>query len=152
MKKQKITLGSILEIQLQDGYLGYAQILNGGCAFFDYHSKKRPDSFDFLYDAPILFILKVYDSTITKGKWLKVGKIPIKEELQVLPFKFIQDSLNPNLFELYNPNTGEITPATKSQCIGLEPAAVWEAEHVESRLNDFYNGVENIWVKQLAIQ
>ena len=66
--------------------------------------------------------------------------------------KFIQDSLNPSKFESYNPNTGEITPSTKEECIGLERAAVWEAEHVESRITDFFNSRENVWVKQLELK
>lgn len=64
--------------------------------------------------------------------------------------KFIQDVLNPEKFELYDPNNGEIIPATKEQIQGLECAAVWEAEHVESRIIDYYEGRPNKWVKQLS--
>ena len=78
--------------------------------------------------------------------------MPIKQEYQTTPLKFIQDSLNPNNFELYNPNTGEITKATREQCEGLECAAVWEAEHVEDRLRDYFDGKPNTWVEQLAIK
>ena len=66
--------------------------------------------------------------------------------------QFIQDALNPIMFSLYNPNTGEITDTTKDKVLGLEAAAVWEAEHVESRVKDYYNATTNIWVEQLKIK
>ena len=60
---------------------------------------------------------------------------------------FIQDALNPTNFELYNPNTGEIVPITKNEIIGLERAAVWDKNHVEDRVRDFYNNVPCVWLE-----
>lgn len=45
----------------------------------------------------------------------------------------IQDGLDETQFELYNPNTGEVTKATGEKCEGLETCAVWEAHAVEKR-------------------
>ena len=39
MKRQKRTIGSILEINIENEYFTYAQILHEGCVFFDYRSK-----------------------------------------------------------------------------------------------------------------
>ena len=64
----------------------------------------------------------------------------------------IQDGLDETQFELYNPNTGEVTKATREECEGLETCAVWEAYHVESRLRDHYNGVPNDIVEALKIK
>ena len=153
MKKQQRTVGSILEVDLCDGTFVYAQILEkASFAFFDYRVKSRLSNFDILTTKGILFILSVYKNAVTDGRWLKVGKIPIVKELQVLPMQFIQDALNPIMFSLYNPNTGEITDTTKDKVLGLEAAAVWEAEHVESRVKDYYNATTNIWVEQLKIK
>lgn len=152
VKRQRITPGAVLEIVLNGKYY-YAQILKSkGCAFFDFKSEKPINNHSILNDVNILFILRVYDDVITKGRWIKVGKLDIRDELQTEPFKFIQDSLNPKSFELYNPNTGEIIPATREQVEGLECAAVWEAEHVEDRIRDYYDGKPNVWVQQLAIK
>lgn len=151
-KKQTRTLGSIVKIDLPDSTFILAQILDDGLAFFDYKSDHLPSNLDFLIDTPILFILSVYNDAITQGRWLKVGKLPIRQDLQTQPLKFIQDALQPEKFELYNPNDGSIVSATKEQCKGLEAAAVWEAEHVESRIIDYYNKVPNIWVEQLKIR
>lgn len=150
MVKQKITIGSILEIKICNYYC-YAQILGmASYAFFDFKSGNNLTDLSLLESSPVLFILSVYNDVVTKGKWIKVGKIDIREDLKILPMKFIQDVLNPEKFELYDPNTGKIIPTTKEKALGLECAAVWEAEHVESRIMDYYEGRPNIWVNQLS--
>jgi hypothetical protein len=149
MVKQKIIIGSILEIKICDYYC-YAQILGkASYAFFDFKSLNRLTDLTLLESSPVLFILSVYNDVVTEGKWVKVGKIEIRKDLKVLPMQFIQDPLNSEKFELYDPNTGKIIPTTKENVQGLECAAVWEAEHVESRIKDYYKGFPNKWVKQL---
>ena len=154
MAKQRITEGAILEINIDNQYYVYAQILTKGLgyAFFDFKSEKKLKDLNLLQKANILFIIMVYNDIITKGVWVKVGKLPIRNDLLVQPMKYIQDNHNPNSFELYNPNTGEITKATREECEGLEYAAVWEANHVEDRIRDYYLGVPNLWVEQLKIK
>lgn len=146
MAKQRITQESILEINIENQYYTYAQILKNGLgyAFFDFKSNERLTDFSILNTKKVLFIIMVYNDVVTQGKWLKVGKLPIREDLIEQPFKYIQDVLNPNNFELYNPNTGKIIKATKDQCRGLECAAVYEAFHVEERIRDHFNGKVNI--------
>lgn len=151
-KRQRVTPGAILEIHTHDKFY-YAQILQSkGCAFFNLERIKPLEDYSILLNAPVLFIIAVYHDVITKGKWVKVGEMKIREGLKTEPYQFIQDTLNSDSFELYNPNTGEIIPATKEEAKGLECAAVWEAEHVESRLRDYYAGKPNVWVQQLAIK
>lgn len=151
-KRQRIIPGSILEINSNDKYY-YAQILNSkGCAFFDSELDSPLEDYSSLNCKEVLFIVRVYDDVIKKGRWLKVGKMEIRSDLKVEPYKFIQDSLNPDNFELYNPNTGQITPSSRKEVEGLECAAVWEAEHVEDRLRDHFGGKPNVWVEQLAVK
>lgn len=148
MKRQRITKGSILEIPIDGKYYVYAQILEkSSYVFFDFISKEQITDFDILNEKPILFIISVYDQVVTKGEWLKVGKINIRKELEVLPMFFIQDNLNPTHLELYNPNTGEIVATTKKEIIGLERASVWDKNHIEDRIRDFYNKVPCIWLE-----
>lgn len=154
MKRQRITEGAILEINIKNDYYVYAQILVKGLGyvFFDYRSKWHLTDLDELLKCEILFIVMVYNDVVTQGKWIKVGKLPIRKDLLVQPMKFIQDSTNPDKFELYNPNNGEIVNATRAECVGLERASVWEANHVEDRIRDHYLGVPNVWVEQLKIK
>jgi hypothetical protein len=153
MKRQQRTPGSIVRIDLGNGYYNYAQLLENGVAFFDIYTKEvELSNLDLLSTRPILFILEVYRDVISRGRWLKVGKLPIREDLKVVPMQCIQDALNPKVFRLYNPNTEEMFSATREECEGLEKAAVWDAHHVEDRIRDHYNGVANVWIEQLKIK
>ncbi|WP_034539127.1 MULTISPECIES: Imm26 family immunity protein [unclassified Bacteroides] len=145
MKRQKETVGSILEINIENKYFTYAQILNGVCVFFDYRSKEHLKDFTILENAPILFFLCVYKQVITQGDWLKVGKMPIREDCKVIPNQFIQDHFNPDNIEMYITETGEIVPSTREECMGLERCAVWDSNHVEDRIRDHYLGVPCVW-------
>lgn len=146
MAKQRITEGAILEINIDNQYYTYAQILLKGLgyAFFDFKSENKLLDLSILLESKVLFIVMVYNDVITNGEWKKVGKLEIREDLRVQPMKFIQDALNPNKFRLYNPNTGEMIPTTKEECKGLEVAAIYEAEHIEERISDYYSGRVNL--------
>ena len=134
MKRQRRTPGSIVKIDLKNGYYNYAQIVENGIAFFDIYTKDPElEDLSILLEKPVLFILEVYRDVISTRLWLKVGKLPIREDLKILPMQCIQDGLDETQFELYNPNTGEVTQATGEECEGLETCAVWEAHAVEKR-------------------
>jgi hypothetical protein len=150
MKRQRRIPGAVVEISILDGNC-YAQILDKTLVFFDLKMDKSlsDKELDTLMSAPVLFFASVYNDAITKGRWLKVGNLPIRDEFKSVPVKFIQDSLKPEKFELYDPNTGETKPSTYKECKDLECAAVWEAEHVEDRLRDHYNNIPNKWVESL---
>jgi Immunity protein 26 len=144
-KRQRVTEGAILEINIENQYYTYAQILTeSDCAFFDFKSTEQLKDFSILEKSNILFIVAVYSYIINQGMWIKVGKIDIRNDLKVKPMKFIQDALNPTKFRLYNPNSGEMIPATKDECKGLEVAAVYRAEHIELRISDYYAGRVNL--------
>lgn len=92
MKRQQETVGSIVQIHVNDEFYVYAQILpHGLLAFFDYKSDTELSDLNVLKNAKVLFITAVYKYVITKGIWLKVGKIPIREDLQILPLRFVYD-------------------------------------------------------------
>jgi Immunity protein 26 len=148
MKRQQITIGSILEINIANEYFIYAQILkNASYAFFDFKSKNKIEKIEVLFYVPVLFITAIYNDVVNKGMWLKVGKLKIRPEFNELPLKFIEDPIKPNTFRLYDPNTGEMTPTTLDKIIGLERAAVWEGNAIEERIRDYYNGVPCVWLK-----
>ena len=152
MGKQRITKGAILEIAVGNKYY-YAQILHcKNYVFFDYVSSTHLKDLAVLLDKPALFYVGVYDDIVIDGYWVKIGNLPIRSEFQTVPMQFIQHPHEKIEFELYNPNTGEIVNAKKEDCIGLECCAVWDKEHVEQRLEDYYNGVPNKWVEDMKIR
>ena len=69
MKRQQETVGSIVQIHINDEFYVYAQILpHGLLAFFDYKSDTELSDLNVLKNAKVLFITAVYKYVITKGK------------------------------------------------------------------------------------
>ena len=63
--------------------------------------------------------------------------------LQRFPLQSMQGVLAKNAFGLYDNVSTQ--PTTKSYRVGLERAAVWESEHVDLRIADFYRSKANSW-------
>ena len=148
MKRQQETVGSIVQIHINDEFYVYAQILpHGLLAFFDYKSDTELSDLNVLKNAKILFITSVYKYVITKGIWSKVGKIPIREDLQVLPLRFVYDRISEKIFT-YNPETGETAPTTIDVAKKLERAAVWDDKQIEERIKNHYDGVPCKWLQE----
>ncbi len=149
MKRQRRTVGAVVEIDLEDGFYSYARILDfASFAFYDIRSPDKRTDINHIVSYPILFIVAVYNDVITRGRWLKIGSIPLEEQLRVLPMQFVQDALHPSRFSFYNPNTGQMTPANKEHCKGLERTAVWDAHHIEDRIRDHYAERPCVWLKE----
>lgn len=153
MKRQTITIGSFIQLKLPCNLYAYGRIITkSNCAFYNIFSETEIRDIGMLERKPVLFIVAVYNNAVNSGRWLKIGTLPLGQEFEVLPYKFMQDILNPSKVSLYNTRTGEITPSNMESCIGLEKAAVWEAEHIEERLCDHFHGRENEWVEELKLK
>ncbi|GAA3973353.1 immunity 26/phosphotriesterase HocA family protein [Hymenobacter antarcticus] len=149
MARQRRTVGSIIEIDLGEGHFSYGRILDfASFAFYDIHVTKQEKDISKITNKPILFIIAVYNDVVSSGRWVKIGSEPLPQSLQILPTKFIQDALHLDRFELYYPNSGEIRPASKEACEGLERCAVWDANHVEDRLRDHFAGRPCKWMRE----
>ena len=149
-KRQQRTVGAIVKIPLGDGWHTYAQILpEADCVVFDARTKKDLAVSE-VVSRPVLFRVGVYRHAFTRGGWPKVGAAPLRDEFAKPVPKFMQDILQPTSFSIYL--GGEIRPASRAECVGLERSAVWEPEHVESRIRDHYKGVPNVWVESLKLK
>lgn len=138
-KRQKITLGSILKIDLGNGYHSYGRIVTASSfAFYDCKTKIDVVDLNRIISCPILFITTIYSDTITRGIWDIIGKLPIEESLAKLPPRFIQDPIHPEKFRIKNYELNTQTPASFEDCIGMERASVWEAHAIVDRLNDYF--------------
>lgn len=152
MKKQRWTIGSIIKIPLTLAHHTYGQLLDkNSVAIFNINTNIDL-TLENILSADCLFIIAVYSNVIASGRWQKIFNADLREEFQILPFKFIQDSHNLDSYELYNPNNGDIIKTDKKSCLGLECSAVWAAEHVESRVIDHFAGRQNIWVQKLGLK
>lgn len=96
----------------------------------------------------LLFRLWVHKSAYTSGRWPKTDKGDVSPELSRPIDRFKQDLISGKL-SIYGDH-GD-TPAKLEECLQLERAAVWDPEHVESRLEDHLAGRTNKWVESLKI-
>ena len=150
MKRQRRTIGAIVQVPIGDGRNCYAQTLEEPeFAFFDICAGVTPD-LRAIPQHPVLFRVWVMNHAVTSGRWLKLGVVPISEDLARPVPRFTQDALNPWSFEITL--GGERRSAAADECVGLERAAVWEPEHVEDRLRDHFDGRPNKWVESLRLR
>ena len=141
-KRQQRTIGSFVKIPIDSTYHTYARILrDASFAFYDSRTKEDISDLSKIASSPILFIVAVFNDAVTRGRWVKVGKLRLEPHLLKLPPKFIRDSIDPTQFSIYE--FGKIRPATREECQGLERAAVYEPRNVEERLRDHYAGRPN---------
>ena len=139
MKRQKITPGSILKIDLGNGYHSYARIVTiSSFAFYDCKTKTDNSDLNRIISCPILFITTVYSDVITKCIWTIIGELPVEDSLSKLPPRFIQDPIHPEQFRIKSYELNAQTPASFEDCIGMERASVWEAHAIVERLNDYF--------------
>lgn len=145
--RQRRTIGAIMEIYVDNEYYVYAQSYPYNKEIiFDYRSKEPLKDLSVLLTAKQLFRITVYRSVIGSGHWLKVGKLPLREDLFPLQLQYIHHSYGNIEYEIYNPMTGQITPSTKDECKGLEEAAVWDYGAINERIRDYYNNAPCRWV------
>jgi hypothetical protein len=108
---------------------------------------------DRILAADIVFRIDVMNSAVTSGRWKVVGAAPLSaEERDRIEYFFKQDPISGALTVYWEePGTGEPfeRAASREECLALERAAVWSAEHVEDRLRDFFDGRPNEWVASL---
>jgi hypothetical protein len=143
------TVGSVHAVPLAGGVYGFCIALpDADFAFFD-HRSDSPELPAGLLARPILFRIAIHKSAWTKGRWPRVATLKVPPGLLAAVPMFMHDALRPDQYSIYL--GGEIQPATRAECIGLERMAVWDPEHAESRLEDHFAGRPNVWVRQLAI-
>lgn len=145
-KKFTLTIGDIVRIHIRDDLYSFARVLNKPLiAFYDFRGKLDSE-FESILEAPILFKVWIMNSAITSGQWEIIGNKPLEENLLESPAFFKVDPIKKSL-SIYC--DGVDIPATVSQCEGLERAAVWSGVHIESRLQDYFDGVPNKWASSL---
>lgn len=149
-KAQRRNVGVVLKIPLDGNVACFALTLpEADFAFFGPEAAQDAPTSK-LFSHAVLFRVAVHKSAWSLGRWSKVGKVEVPVSLLTPVPTFIQDALDPSMFQLYI--GGNIRPAKRSECEGLECCAVWEPEHAEQRLRDHLAGVPNVWVEQLRIK
>lgn len=142
------TEGSLVEIALGGGLKAYARVLSDPLFAF-YDIAEKPADPKTLGDKQPIFKVWVMRRAVTSGRWPVVAKWPLETEL-MRPASFFKQDLISDRLSIYS--EGNERPANIEECVGLEPAAIWSAEHIEDRLRDHIAGVPNRWVESLKIK
>jgi hypothetical protein len=136
MSHEKYSPGAVLRIQLADGSFGYGRLRAFPfVAFYDFHTKERVSDLNEITSKSILFTLAVHESV--QDTWEIIGEMPLEESLKQPVVQFMQDVIDYRKCWIVD-SEGNEGPARPEECLGLERAAVWEAQHVEKRLLDTF--------------
>ncbi|WNG17282.1 immunity 26/phosphotriesterase HocA family protein [Cystobacter fuscus] len=133
--------GSFLRIPLPDGSFGYGRVLELHFeAFYNYRTTEPDADLDRIASKPILFRVMVR-SPYSKS-WELIGWREIEEHL-TQPITQFRMEVGPLRRCTIFDSIGNSREATPKECIGLEPATVWESHGVERRLLDAFMGRPN---------
>ena len=152
-KRVRRRAGDILKISLGGGVHSYAQVAEEPLIVFFDGAWSEELQLDRVIGLPALFRIWVHNDAVKKGIWPVIGNQPLALEHAVEPYFYKQDAVTgrPSLYHSSFADTGWERPASATDCEGLECAAVWDAEHVEDRLRDYYAGQPNRWFESLRI-
>ncbi|WP_349408766.1 Imm26 family immunity protein [Pseudalkalibacillus sp. SCS-8] len=129
-KRKRIKIGDVYAIPLPNGKYAFGRIFkDAGIGIYNYIG-------DNIEDIPKVeeyqFIVGVYDYVLKSGDWAVVGNRPFKSDDEAYPPpSCIIDSISGE-YSIYH--KGETRSATKSECEGLEVAAVWGDNHIIDRI------------------
>lgn len=147
-RKARRKVGDVLAISLGDRTFAFGRVLTEPLvAFYDLRKDDSPDLRKII-SSNVAFTVCVMNYAITDGDWRVVGNVPLDPALKVEPLFFKKDPITRSL-TIYRDSTGEERPATRSECEGIECAAVWEPKQIVDRLSDMFAQRPNKWVESL---
>ncbi len=133
--------GSFLRIPLADGSFGYGRVLELPFdAFYDYRTTSPDSDLERIAPKPILFRIAV--SHPYPRSWEFIGWREIEEHLTQPIVQFSLEVGPLRRCTIFD-SLGNEREASPQECIGIEPAAVWESHGVERRLLDAFTGRPN---------
>jgi hypothetical protein len=151
-KRIRPKVGDVLEVSLGDGMHAYAHIANHKIVvFYDYNDKNNLPLED-IVKLPIAFQIWVSKYVLTSGRWPRIGNID-SDVLSDDPYFYKQDIISGAL-AIYHEEfigTNYERPAKLSEVKNLERAAVWDAHHVEDRLEAFFKNERSVWEEPIDI-
>lgn len=150
---KKLAQGDVVTIDLGNGLHSYAQLSSSPLVvFFDGQTTKEIPLLEII-ELPVAFKIFVSSADFKSGRWQVVGRVPVTPEHLRHPLMYKQDAISGRLSVYHETDFGDDyeKESLLSDCRHLECAAVWEVDHIESRLRDYFAGVENNWVTLMAI-
>ncbi|MBX2869546.1 MAG: immunity 26/phosphotriesterase HocA family protein [Acidiferrobacterales bacterium] len=150
-RRKKWEAGNVVEIALTDGTFSYAVVVPPSLLAFSRLNFTKQQEVSTQLFAEVSFTIGVMDYAIGDRHWPLVGHIELTNELKKKHTFYAFDLIGKK-FRHVDGSFCTLREATLAQCIDLECAAVWDPEHVESRLLDEKNGRSNIWVESMRAE
>lgn len=131
MRRRKPTVGSVVQLSLPDGTYAYGRVLKDAAVAF-YETRTPAPSQPPIGERRYAFVVGVYDDVLRADDVPVVGKDPsaTPDEDWPPPFR-VEDPISGSL-SIYE--RGSFRQATRAEAGDLEPAAVWDREHLVNRL------------------
>ena len=149
-RKKNWTPGNVVAVPLEEGGYGFGVVITPSLTGFFNIKSDEPEMPSNIEKAELLFSIWVMNRAISKNHWKVIGEIEIPKTYDLNPWFYKFDFISKK-YSLTK-DGGDEAPATLEECKKHECAAVWDPEHVESRLTDHFAGRENDWVKQLQAE
>lgn len=152
MKKDDV--GSILKVKLANTTFGLARVIGGGfIEFYDISITNEGliEVVNTLKQHKVIFTLSVHKSWKKNSGWESIGNS--MDSIPSPPKQFMQNFANLDDIKIINPD-GSMAVSTREEIVkqGIERVAVWEDNHIEDRLRDYFSGVPNRWLDQLGVK
>ena len=148
MKKIKLLPGDLLKVPYKPGVHTFARILiEESYAFYDCPSSTQDKPYNDILQSDILFVAQVAVFPVLKGFWTVLTNLPLEPPLSTFyPRYFSPVPTSPENLNFYDTYKSEIEDAIKKDWIKtgkIQLAGIHEQEHIDSRINDYYDGKRN---------
>jgi hypothetical protein len=151
MKRQE---GSIFKLPLNGNQWVYARVKTPNGRIWVYDKLCEEDlSKELILQLPILFSASVFKYSFSKKHaWEMIDFEPLTEEEKTIQPVYGQEKFPPFKCKIFiNGGVEMLRDVPFTQCIGMQPAAIWEPEELVERIVDFYEGRENEAIKYFRL-
>lgn len=130
IKRRRIKLGDVYAIPLPNGKYAFGRVFkDAGFGVYEHIGESMGNSPE---NENYQFNVGLYKHVLKSGEWTFIENRPFKNEEEAFPPPMcIIDQIS-GKYKIYY--KGEIRKATKSECEGLEIAAVWADNHIVDRI------------------
>lgn len=129
-KRKRLKIGDVYAIPLPNGKYAFGRTFKDAAIAIYKHIGSTIEDLPKTEDYQ--FIVGIYEDVLKSEQWPIVDSRPFKtEDEQWPPPSCIIDKISGEYSIYYK---GEIKASNKSECEGLEEAAVWDAQHIIDRI------------------
>jgi Immunity protein 26 len=131
MRRTKPRVGDVVQLTLPDGRYAYGRVLRDASVAFYRQTGREPGQAPF-GSRDYQFVVGVYDDVLQSSDVTVVGHDPATSPEDEWPPPYSVTDRVSGAAQIYR--NGVMRPATADQVRGLEPAAVWDLQHLLERL------------------